>query len=258
MMEPRTDRGFEPFVRLSIEHSKYLVKTADQVSELKEVLLLRGKTFFEEYQVNNNGNPFDIDRHDFQCDHLIIQERATGKMIGTYRILCSKFTQEFYSANEFDLTGFLSTPGIKLELGRACIDPDHRNGVVLNLLWRGVLQYAVQTNADYLFGCSSVKTESYRSSQNINEALKRENKWDDQWKITPKSEFQFSEADKHSTQLDSIEIPSLLKSYLNAGARVCGEPAYDRDFHCLDYLTVLKLDELKATFERRYKVRSCA
>ncbi|NLO44190.1 MAG: hypothetical protein GX106_04435 [Candidatus Cloacimonetes bacterium] len=34
-------------------------------------------------------------------------------------------------------------------------------------------------------------------------------------------------------------IPSLLMSYLNVGAKVYGSPALDREFQCIDFLTLL-------------------
>ncbi|MCB5295473.1 MAG: hypothetical protein LHW52_02880, partial [Candidatus Cloacimonetes bacterium] len=40
-------------------------------------------------------------------------------------------------------------------------------------------------------------------------------------------------------------IPSLLNSYLKAGAKVCGSPALDRSFKCIDFLTLLDVSELQ-------------
>lgn len=248
----------EPFVRIRLENGRYLIKTVDSVSELEEVLRMRGEIFGEEYGLERSSNTLDVDRYDFNCDHLVIKSRDTGECVGTYRMLCSTFTRDFYSEHEFELSAFLSAPGIKLELGRACIRKEHRKGSVLSLLWRGIVQYAVETRADYLFGCSSVKTESFRDSQVLNEAFLRENRIGTEWNIRPKSDFSFNEEDRLKDSAGGVEIPSLLKSYLGAGARIYGEPAYDREFHCLDYLTILKLDELKSSFERRYRVEQSA
>lgn len=59
----------------------------------------------------------------FVCDHLIIIEKETAdepkRSFGTYRMLCSQFTDRFYSETEFKIDAFLQVPGIKLELGRA-------------------------------------------------------------------------------------------------------------------------------------------
>jgi putative hemolysin len=39
-------------------------------------------------------------------------------------------------------------------------------------------------------------------------------------------------------------IPSLLNTYLAIGAMICGEPAYDREFRCMDYLTILDVETM--------------
>ena len=245
------ERSFDSFIKINIKNSKYILKTIDTVSEFKEVLKLRNKIFTEEYGFISKSE-FDIDVFDFNCDHLIIKTVDTHEVIATYRILCSDFVKDFYSSTEFEISNFLNTPGTKLELGRACIEKDHRKGSVLNLLWRGIIQYSITTKAEFLFGCSSIKTESYLTSLNINEALLRENKIKSEWSISPKLKYQFNELEKTSSEVDAVEIPPLLKSYLAAGANVHGLPAYDREFHCLDYLTILKLSSINETFERRY------
>ncbi|HEX3035652.1 MAG TPA: hypothetical protein VHT73_11080 [Thermodesulfobacteriota bacterium] len=49
-------------------------------------------------------------------------------------------------------------------------------------------------------------------------------------------------------------VPPLLKSYLKAGAKVCGAPALDRKFRCVDFLPILDVELLSTSFER-YRVR---
>jgi putative hemolysin len=46
-------------------------------------------------------------------------------------------------------------------------------------------------------------------------------------------------------------IPSLLHSYLRIGAKVCGIPALDKSFRCIDFLTLLDVRELERTYTRR-------
>jgi putative hemolysin len=44
--------------------------------------------------------------------------------------------------------------------------------------------------------------------------------------------------------LGSVEIPSLFRTYLRFGARVCGGPAIDRGFKTIDFLVFLDLMDL--------------
>jgi putative hemolysin len=246
-------RGAEPFVHLEIRTPRYVLKTLDQTAELEEVLKMRTAIFAEEYGVTGLSESLDVDRFDLGCDHLIIKSTDSGEIVGAYRLLCSAFTSSFYSTTEFELTEFLESPGIKLELGRACIKKEHRKGAVISLLWKGIVQYSIETRAEYLFGCSSVKTTSYASVLEIQEGLMLSGRIGSEWKIEPTAPYRFREEEKDRPHCGLIEIPSLLRSYFSAGAKVYGEPALDRDFNCVDYLTILRLSELKSTFERRYR-----
>ncbi len=247
-------RRIDPFVSIAIENSRYTLKTMDQISEFEQVLALRAKIFTEEYSAQLNSSAFDIDPYDFSCDHLIILDKQSGLVIGTYRMLCSQFVNHFYSETEFEMKHFLNEPGIKLELGRACIAREHRRGAVLSLLWRGIIRYAIHTKAEYLFGCSSVKTESPADAKAIIESLKKKDQFSEQWGITPTEKYRMSlSLVSEMTELN-CDFPSLFQSYLNAGAKVFGEPALDREFKCLDFLTILRLRDIAESYEKRYQV----
>ncbi len=251
-------RLFQPHVKLRVENARYILKTVDQVSELEASLKLRGAVFSEEYGITGMDGKIDIDTYDFLCDHLVIIDRRDGNVVGTYRILCSKFTNQFYSQTEFQLNEFLSIPGIKMELGRACIAKEHRRGAVINLLWRGIAAYAVATGSEYLFGCSSIKTESSSVARNLVETLKSKQAHVDRWGITPRVKYQFQNTQESNfdplASDEAVEIPSLFQSYLNAGAVAVGEPAYDAEFHCIDLFTVLRLSELTSAYEKKYQL----
>ena len=49
-------------------------------------------------------------------------------------------------------------------------------------------------------------------------------------------------------------LPPLLRSYLQAGSKVYGYPAFDGDFKCFDLFTILDLTQLNKKFQERYNV----
>jgi len=252
----RIFRRVEPFVPILVENPRYILKTVDEASELRDVMKLRSKIFSEEYGAQTSTPGFDVDDFDFQCDHLIIKEKSTNRIIGTYRMLCSRFVDQFYSQSEFELDAFINSPGTKLELGRACIAPEHRRGATLSLLWRGIARYASETCSDYLFGCSSIKTTSPEQAKQLHESLKSKGMLSSDWNITPNEAYRIKNFASITSGTDSppVGIPALLQSYLNAGAKIHGEPALDRDFNCIDLFTVLKLSELNQTHEKFYQI----
>jgi putative hemolysin len=247
-------KAFQPKINFEIEHGEYIVKTAQSKEELEEILKLRYQVFIKEGLGQSKFTGVDFDRYDLIADHIIVKQKITNQIIGTYRLLCSSFTKEFYSQNEFTIQKFLASPGIKLELGRACTHRFFRNGVTLNLIWKGIGEYAKHTKADYLFGCASVKTIDPSMSMVIFQSMKEHHSFE--YEIHPTSDYQFERFDFKpgffTPELIDEKIPSLLKSYIKAGAKIHGYPAVDYDFDCIDFLTVLDLNKISERFKARY------
>ena len=49
------------------------------------------------------------------------------------------------------------------------------------------------------------------------------------------------------------EMPPLLKAYMRLGAKICGEPCWDKDFQVADVFILLKRDELCPRYARHFK-----
>lgn len=224
------------------------------MDELIQVFKLRHDVFLGHQDRNET---FDTDEFDHVCDHIIIRDKETGKICGTYRILCSEFVENFYSQSEFTLGAFLQENGVKVELGRACIHHAHRNGPVIDLLWKGISRYCKQVNASYLFGCSSIHTKELLDMKQLDSYLKSSGHFTDDYQIRSYGDFQIMEAELVEQTMFEVHegkrfLPPLLRSYLNAGAKIYGTPAYDEDFGCFDYLTILEMKNVSDAFKRRY------
>jgi putative hemolysin len=117
------------------------VTTAQNGRDLREALELRHEVFIREWQGRSTFTHLDVDDYDFHADHLIIKDKRSEEVVGTYRLLSSRFTDRFYSASEFSMDTFQVFPGTKLEMGRACVHKDYRDGRSIDLLWKGLTQY---------------------------------------------------------------------------------------------------------------------
>ncbi|HVH50436.1 MAG TPA: GNAT family N-acyltransferase [Candidatus Bathyarchaeia archaeon] len=194
----------------------------------------------------------DTDQFDSTCDHLIVEHRATGQVVGTYRVQTGKTAARglgFYSAREFDLSPYESLRGQLVELGRAAIHKDHRSFEVLTLLWRGIALYATERGGRYLIGCCSL------TSQNQAEAVALYRSLDKflvgpEMRTSPHVNFGFSiDVD---TEGANARSPKLLRAYLSIGAEICGPPAIDREFKTIDFLTFLDLHKLSGPARARF------
>lgn len=250
-------RGFQPKIRVQFDKGGFTVKTVENWHELEQVLRLRHEVFHEEFIGQRLPLGLDFDRYDPLGDHLVIVDKELGKIVGTYRLICSKFAENFYSASEFNLDAFLAQPGTKLELSRACIHKDYRDGVVIALLWRGLVQYIQASQAAYLFGCASIRSMDVAEVQTIYSYLGSKDFLSEEFGIGPVPSYQMpgwkTREASDGGESGKALIPPLLNSYLRAGAKVFGAPALDSAFRCVDLFTVLQMDKLTPLFERRYQ-----
>ncbi len=147
-----------------------------------------------------------------------------------------------------------------MELSRACIHKDYRNGAAIRLLWRGIHQYLNAVEARYLFGCSSISGVRPLAILALMNYLHRHELTLNHWEIFPHQTF-----DRSSQLLKDLrdfglhnpiaDIPALFRAYLNAGAKFEVVPAYDEQFLCYDFFTVLDVQKINANHARRFGSR---
>ena len=255
-------RQFRPKVSLIIENRRFIIKTVENTLELEKALNLRYEVFYKEALKKSSFVHIDVDKYDLICDHLIIIDKEIDQVIGTYRLISSTFSEKFYSETEFVMDKVKNASGIKLELGRACVDRRYRNGLAIALLWKGVSEYMKKVEAKYLFGCSSISTTNIVEVSLIYKYIKELHLSADNFRVFPKPKYKVKELNYYQEAFDKYNIntkaiadfiPPLLKSYFKAGSVICGEPALDKKFKCADFFTILDIDTLSGAYDKKYK-----
>jgi putative hemolysin len=195
-------------------------------------------------------NGLDTDEFDPVCDHLIVEHVPTAEVVGTYRLQTGSMARRglgYYSEREFDFAPYEPLRDAILELGRACIHRDHRTGPALDLLWRGIAQYAMRSGARYLIGCSSLTSQDPARGSAVYEAL-RDYQVVPSLRTVPQAAFALP---KVAADGADDSVPKLLRTYLAIGARICGPPALDREFKTIDFLTLMDLASLHPRIRAR-------
>lgn len=254
-------KAFKPKVKMCIERDRFIIKTAENHEELAKALRLRYDVFYRELLEKRMLLGIDIDKFDFKCDHLIIIDKKSNAFIGTYRLNSSLFSTKYYSETEFNIDSIIALEGTKLELGRACVHRDYRTGSSIALLWRGITEYMKQTGTRYLFGCSSVMITDKDTIAAMYKQLSLNHCSSVDTRVYPKRKYTIKGFD---TLVDCVtddkkracveHIPALVKSYLNMGAVVCGEPAFDKKFKCADFFTLINVENSSENFQKKYKL----
>ena len=263
--------------RIHADVGRYRLRLAETQEDREAACRLRFRVFnieLGEGLESSYETGLDMDRFDAICEHLLVEDKTSRRIVGTYRMQSGETAARnlgYYSEQEFNLTPYEPLrPGI-LELGRASIDREHRTPEVLMLLWRGIAQYATDMGLRTLLGCSSLNSndpaegwQMYRQLENFR--VSRE------FATTPTAEYrcpaeqQDAGAQPTSCENDrwlrgevdparsstSVKVPKLLKTYLAIGARIAAPPARDREFGTIDFLTLLDLNSLSPAARNRF------
>jgi len=233
----------------------YATRLAGCAAELRAAQALRFAVFnleLNEGLASSAATGLDADPFDAVCDHLLVEHVPTGEIVGTYRLQTGANAAArlgYYSGQEFDFSPFEPVRGRMIELGRACVHQQHRNLVVLGLLWKGIAGYARRHGGRYLCGCSSITSQDPAAGASAYAELCRKHLAEPQWRTSPLPAFDCSL--NHLAE-HAPKIPKLLRAYLSIGAKICGPPALDRQFKTIDFLTLLDLQSLPAVVHDRF------
>jgi putative hemolysin len=248
--------ALDPDLCISLTLGKYQLRLARSLSDRDAACRLRFKVFnieLGEGLESSYWTGLDQDAFDLFCDHLIVEDRCRGEIVGTYRMQSGEMAADnlgYYSEQEFDLAPFASIRSEVLELGRASIDRHHRTSEVLTLLWRGIVQYARNYRLRYLIGCSSLNSrdpqEGWSLYRQIEPFLA-----DPACRTTPAAGYELPVGPLNGN-LAEVRVPRLLRTYIAVGARICGAPAWDREFGTIDFLTLLDLAQMSPAARNRF------
>ncbi|MEJ0089907.1 MAG: GNAT family N-acyltransferase [Limisphaerales bacterium] len=243
-------------VRLIVNAPKhYAARLACSAAEVRAAQALRFEIFnleLNEGLAQSYASGLDEDPFDAVCDHLLVEHVPSRQIVGTYRLqtgVNAGAKLGYYSAQEFDFLPYEPSRAQIIELGRACVHIQHRNLVVLGMLWKGIADYAQQRNVRYLLGCSSITSQDPAVGASAYTELCRKNLAAPAWRTQPLPEYA---CPLNRLDAEPVKIPKLLRAYLSVGAKICGPPALDRSFKTIDFLTMLDLDMMPALARQRF------
>ncbi|MEQ1663672.1 MAG: GNAT family N-acyltransferase [Thiobacillus sp.] len=234
--------------------TRYHVSLAIDDHEIREAQHLRYQVFAEELGATlSTLHPgLDADIFDPYCDHLLVRDLSSGKVVGTYRILtpdAAKRVGSYYSEQEFDLTRLNFLRPRMAELGRSCVHRDHRSGGVIARLWIGLADYMSRYGFDYVVGCASIgMTDGGHVAASVYRQIAAHHHAPIEWHVTPRTRLPIDALDDGQI----ATLPPLIKGYTRLGALLCGEPAWDPDFNTADLLMLLPMSQLNRAYARRF------
>jgi len=244
------------------DRRKLSVKFAENGDEIDRALALRYTVFNTELNeglAESRQNGKDRDPYDQYCDHLIVIDRTADEVVGTYRLMSRETARDaigFYSETEFDLSGIHALDGGVVELGRSCVHSGYRDGSVITLLWKGIATYLQKHDARYLIGCASIHRSDPVEISQIYSYLRESGAISDTISVSPLPANRLLSFDPSVPLIDEKQIrkivPPLLKGYLRAGAKICGNPAFDPLFRTTDFFILFDVDRITERYGKRF------
>lgn len=231
----------------------FVVGLAITAEEIEQAQRLRYAVFTEDMGVvfPDAQNGIDQDRFDPWCEHLIVRQLDTDRVVGTYRILTPEKAREaggYYAESEFDLANLVALRHDLVEVGRSCTHADYRSGAVIMLLWSGLTEFMRRRGYRYMLGCASVslRDDGVTAAQvwrNVCSHLLA-----DMPRIQPLNRYP---VERLNSTLPA-RMPPLIKGYLKLGARICGEPAWDPDFNAADFPVLMDMTQMNSRYLRHF------
>jgi putative hemolysin len=240
---------------------RFMIDIVRDDATLTDIRALRRTVFCEEI-----GTPPETlaqdPAMDAIADHLIVRDLTTPehRLIGAYRVIRSNALPEgmpFLTESEFDITPLKTFPGVIAEFSRSCIAAEHRNGRVIQLLWRAISAYVTHYDVGLLFGCASfvgtdptphAEAMGYLAAHHLAPEPFRPTARANAHRVTltPRPEVEMAAIFPH--------LPPLIKGYLRAGTWIGQDAMIDPDFNTTDVCIVLPRERIADRYRQRFMI----
>ena len=254
---------------MRIEAGRFTVRLAETEADVAAAQRLRYRVFVEE--MGATPSPEDAvlrrerDRFDPYFDHLLLIDNESvcdnteEGVVGVYRLMRGDVARAgigFYGQSEYDLSLLLDYPRNTVELGRSCVDLEHRGGAGMHLLWTGLGEYVAEYDIPIMFGVASfhgndpkplAQALSYLHHNHLAPPDLRVRAIDGHYEpmnILPEEKVERIEAMR--------QIPALIKAYVRLGGFVGDGAFVDHDFNTVDVCLLMDTARMVQRYRKFY------
>ncbi len=234
---------------MKMRKGNFAVRLAQTAAEIEAAQNLRTRAFGLE-----TGR--DQDRFDDICDHVLIEDISTARLVCCFRMLSldGPNISSSYSAQYYELSALKSFEGRMVEMGRFAIDPDMKDPDILRIAWAAMTKYVDEAQIDLLFGCSSFAGTEASEYLDAFAMLKARHLAPKRWlpRVKAPNVFQFAARlrRKPDAKKAMLRMPPLLKTYLMMGGWVSDHAVVDAHMNTLHVFTGVEIGAIPAARKR--------
>jgi len=231
---------------------RYAARCASGPEDVRRAQALRAVAF-----LGHEGG-LDVDPFDDICDHILVEESATGRLVCCFRILALNDGCEIaqsYSAQFYELSALEAFHGKMAEMGRFCIAPGHNDPDILRVAWAAMTRFVDEQGIEMLFGCSSFKGVEADAYLDAFAVLRERHLAPRRWwpRVKAPRVFRFAQRlkrHKPDLKLAMRHMPPLLRTYLMMGGWVSDHAVIDRHLGTLHVFTGVEIGAIPPTRKR--------
>jgi putative hemolysin len=197
---------------------------------ISKVLEFRAQIMHDAFGIDPSQ---DFDQWDMDAYHVVA--RIGDNIVGYYRGIVNS-ALGFYTESEFDISPLDIDRDSILEIGRAAVDPNFRNPVIIPMLWSELISLAGSLGKNYIMGAASLKavdTDIY----SVRDVWREKYQYLTGRHALPKMPY-------NQPTISDGSAPKLLQVYERLGAQVVSDPSWDPVFNTADVVTILDLDKI--------------
>lgn len=232
--------------------SRYLARFAESADEVEQAQALRYAAFIDGTGAAPRGSGSDTDAFDSICRHMLIEERQSGRLVATFRLLPLTSGAEIgssYAGQYYDLAALAAFDKPMVEMGRFCVDPEWGTDPdLMRTAWAAMTAFVDREGVGMIFGCSSFRGTDANAYADTFAMLQERHLAPKRWlpRIKAPNVLRFAErfgrAPNRAKALRAM--PPLLRSYLTMGGWVSDHAVVDRDMNTLHVFTGLEISRV--------------
>lgn len=241
---------------LGLRKGRFQARLAEGAADIRAAQRLRWLAFM----ARNSGvaEGLDADDLDDQCQHMLIEDTASGQLVCCFRFLPLAGGAEIdrcYAARYYNLSALRDFDGPMVEMGRFCIHPEWHDPDILRVAWGAMTAWVDGHGVQMLFGCSSfigTRPDAYADAFAM---LRERHLAPRRWLVRVKAPnvFRFARAlrrRKPDPRKAQAGMPPLLRSYLMMGGWVSDHAVVDPDLNTLHVFTGLEIGAIPPARKR--------